>query len=111
MAELERRVESLEGQIQHVVSVLDHLATRQVELDNALEILADSHIKTQEQFRETDAKFRETDARFRETDARFRETDARFNDIAARFRETDTRIDRLVSSIGEFIRVMSERKN
>ena len=45
----------LENQMAHVVSTLDRLATNQVELDNALSTLADAHIKTQLQFRETDA--------------------------------------------------------
>ena len=39
-----------------VVSTLDRLATNQVELDNALSTLADAHIKTQQQFRQTDAR-------------------------------------------------------
>ena len=56
MADVERRVEGLENQMAHVVSTLDRLATNQVELDNALSTLADAHIKTQLQFRETDAR-------------------------------------------------------
>jgi hypothetical protein len=72
----------LEDQMARVVSTLDRLATNQVELDNALSTLADAHIKTQQQFRQTDALFRQTDAR----------------------------IDRLVLGIGDLIRAMSERK-
>jgi len=46
----------LEDQMARVVSTLDRLATNQVELDNALSTLADAHIKTQQQFRQTDAR-------------------------------------------------------
>jgi hypothetical protein len=63
MADVERRVEGLENQMAHVVSTLDRLATNldrlasnQIELDSALSTLADAHIKTQLQFRETDAR-------------------------------------------------------
>jgi hypothetical protein len=63
MAELERRVSTLEDQMAHVVATLDVLATNQNHLDEALATLADAQInladaqiRTQEQFRETDAR-------------------------------------------------------
>jgi hypothetical protein len=83
MASLERRTEILESQMEQVIGVLDRLATNQADPDRALATLADAHIRTQEQFRETDA----------------------------RLRDTDTRIDRLVSSIGELVRQMGSKPN
>jgi len=63
MAELERRVSTLEDQMAHVVATLDVLATNQNHLDEALATLADAQInltdaqiRTQEQFRDTDAR-------------------------------------------------------
>jgi predicted nucleic acid-binding Zn-ribbon protein len=63
MADVERGIEGIENQMGHVVSTLDRLATNldrlatnRVELDNALSTLTDAHIKTQRQFRETDAR-------------------------------------------------------
>jgi hypothetical protein len=56
MADLERRVSTLEDQMAHVVATLDVLATNQNHLDEALATLADAQIRTQEQFRETDAR-------------------------------------------------------
>ena len=96
MAALDKRVERLEGQMEHVIGVLDRVATNQVELDKVMVTLAESHIKSQEQFQQVAEFMRETDRRLRETDQRLRETDAR--------------IDRLVSGIGEFIRQQSSSK-
>ena len=63
MADLEHRVSSLEDQMAHVVATLDVLATNQNHVDEALATLADSQtrlneaqIRTQEQFRDTDAR-------------------------------------------------------
>ena len=108
--DMETRFVAIEEMLAHVASTLDIITTKQAALDDSLATLVGAQIKTQEQFRETDVRFRETDARFRDTEARFRETEARFRETDSRFRETDSRIDRLVSGIGEFIRIMSERK-
>jgi hypothetical protein len=56
MAELERRVSTLDDQMAHVVAALDVLATNQNHLDEALVTLTEAQIRTQEQFRETDAR-------------------------------------------------------
>ncbi len=63
MAELERRVSSLVDQMAHVVATLDVLATNQNHVDEAMGTLADAQInlteaqvRTQEQFRDTDAR-------------------------------------------------------
>jgi len=56
MAELERRVSTLEDHMAHVVATLDALATNQNHLDEALVTLTEAQIRTQEQFRETDAR-------------------------------------------------------
>ena len=96
MAALGKRVEKLEERMEHVIGVLDQVATNQAELDKVMVTLAESHMKTQEQFREVAGFMGETDRRLRETDQRLRETDAR--------------IDRLVSGIGEFIRQQSGSK-
>jgi len=63
MAELDRRVASLEDQMAHVAATLDVLASNQNHLDEALVTLTEAQIRTQEQFRETDARIRETDGR------------------------------------------------
>ncbi len=55
-AELERRVSTLEGQVTHVGATLDVLATNQNHLDEALATLAEAQIRTQEQFRDSDAR-------------------------------------------------------
>jgi chromosome segregation ATPase len=56
MPDLERRVDSLEGHMAHVVATLDTLATNQNHLDEALTTLTEAQIRTQEQFRETDRR-------------------------------------------------------
>ena len=89
MAALDKRVEKLEERMEHVIGVLDLVATNQAELDKVMVTLAEAQIKTQEQFREVATFMRETDQRLR---------------------ETDSRIDRLVSGIGEFIRQQSGSK-
>jgi len=104
VADLEKRVGTLEQHMASVVATLDVLSTNQNRLDEVLETLAESHIRTQEQFRETDRRFAETDRRFAETDRRFAETDRRFA-------ETDKRIADLVSAIGELVREMRGSRN
>lgn len=109
MAALNDRVGRLEGQMEHVIAVLDRVATNQAELDKALTILAES---SEEQFRRTQEQFRETDRRLNETramlDEHVRETGASLEKMArdqkARDQVLDARIDKLVSGIGEFIR-------
>jgi hypothetical protein len=54
MAELERS--SVEEHLVHIVATLDVLATNQNHLDEALTTLAEAQIRTQEQFRDTDAR-------------------------------------------------------
>jgi hypothetical protein len=83
MADLEKRVGSLEQHRDHIYEMLDLMASNQNRLDDALATLADAHIRTQEQFLETDR----------------------------RMAETDRRIADLVSGIGEFIRKMDQRQN
>jgi chromosome segregation ATPase len=56
MAELDRRVSSLEEQMAHVVATLGVLATNQNHLDEALVTLTEAQIRTQEQFRDTDTR-------------------------------------------------------
>ena len=114
MAALEKRVEKLESQMEQVVRVLDQFATNQAELDKVLVTLAESHVKTQEQFQEVAVFMRETDRHLRETDRQLRETDGvlreRIREQKARDKEIDARINRLISGIGEFIRQQSGSK-
>jgi chromosome segregation ATPase len=56
MAELERRVSSVEEHLAHIVATLDTLATNQNHLDEALVTLTEAQIRNQEQFRETDMR-------------------------------------------------------
>jgi hypothetical protein len=100
MMPLEKRVEILEGQMQHTVAVLDRLVVRQEKLDEVMEILAESHIKTQEQLQENARQLRETDELLQRS---LREQQARDQAI-------DARIDKLVSGIGEFIRRQSDSR-
>jgi hypothetical protein len=58
-----------------------------IRLDNALAFLAESHAKTEEQFRRTDARIAELREESNQREARM-----------------DARIGSLVSAIGEFIR-------
>jgi hypothetical protein len=83
MAELERRVSSIEGQMAHVVATLDLLATNQNRLDEALATLADSHIRLNE------AQIR----------------------TQQQFADTDRRIANLTSAIGELIQQMKSSAN
>lgn len=108
---LEKRVEVVEGQIQHMVGVLDRLVVRQEKLDDAMEILADSHIKTQEQLQEMAGFLRETADFARETDRQWRERMRQMDEYQkARDQALDARIDKLVSGIGEFIRRQQDSK-
>lgn len=92
MAEnLNTRVSRLEELMGRAFTAIEALAEKQGKLDDVLVTLTDAQIETEQRFRETDARFHEIAAHSRETDARFRETDAR--------------IDKLVSAIGELIRV------
>lgn len=83
MAELERRVSSIEGQMAHIVATMDLLATNQNRLDDALATMAESHIKL------TEAQIR----------------------TQQQFAETDRRIANLTSAIGELIQQMKSRAN
>ena len=83
MADLERRVSSIEEHLAHIVATLDTLATNQNHLDEVLLTLTEAQIRNQEQFRETDT----------------------------RFRETDTRIANLTSAIGQLIGEMRSKPN
>ncbi len=115
MASLEKRVDKLDEQMQHVLGVLDRVTANQEELDKAMVTLVDAQIKTQEQFRDTDRRLRETDQRLRETNDLLQQTihenRATRLDAEARAREIDARIDKLVSGIGEFIRQSGPRPN
>ena len=133
MAALEKRVEMIEGQLEHATRVLEQVVTNQAELDKVMTTLADAYIRTQEQYartqeqfretaefmRETDRRFRETTGFMSETDRRLRETDALLQETIrenraskqeadARGRDLDLRIQQLVSGIGEFIRQSSK---
>lgn len=108
MASLEKRMDAVEVRLEHVIGVLDRVATNQAELDKVMATLADAYIKTQEQFRETDRRLRETDALLQET---IRESRANKLEAEARARELDARIDKLVSGIGEFIRRSDAKPN
>jgi chromosome segregation ATPase len=63
MADLERRVSTLEEHMARVVATLDTLATNQNRLDEALVTLAEAQIRTEERFNRNQEQFRETDAR------------------------------------------------
>lgn len=108
MASLEKRMDAVEVRLEHVIGVLDRVATNQAELDKVMATLADAYIKTQEQFRETDRRLRATDALLQET---IRESRANKLEAEARARELDARIDKLVSGIGEFIRRSDAKPN
>jgi chromosome segregation ATPase len=56
MAELEQRVSSIEEHLARIVVTLDTLATNQNHLDEALLTLTEAQIRSQEQFRQTDAR-------------------------------------------------------
>ena len=56
MADLERRVTSIEEHLAHIVATLDTLATNQNHLDEALLALTEAQIRNQQQFRDTDAR-------------------------------------------------------
>jgi predicted nucleic acid-binding Zn-ribbon protein len=56
MADLERRVTSIEEHLAHIVATLDTLATNQNHLDEALLTLTEAQIRNQQQFRDTDAR-------------------------------------------------------
>jgi hypothetical protein len=56
MAELDRRVPSLEEHFAHIVATLDTLATNRNHLDEALLTLTEAQIRNQEQFLDTDAR-------------------------------------------------------
>lgn len=108
---LEQRVEILEGQMQHVVGVLDRLVERQEKLDGVMETLAESHIKTQEQLQEMAGFLRRTAEFARESDREWRERMREMDEIQkARDQALDARIDKLVSGIGEFIHRQSDSK-
>jgi peptidoglycan hydrolase CwlO-like protein len=83
MADIERRVSSLEEHMAHVVATLDTLATNQNHLDETMTILAESHIKL------SDAQIR----------------------TQRQFEDTDRRIASLTSAIGELIQQMKSRTN
>lgn len=115
MASLEKRMDAVEVRLEHVIGVLDRVATNQAELDKVMATLADAYIRSQEQYSVTQEQFRETDRRLRETDALLQETirESRANKLEAeaRARELDARIDKLVSGIGEFIRRSDAKPN
>jgi hypothetical protein len=75
------RVDRLEETMQRAFASIDALAEKQAKLDDLAVLLVEAQIKTEERFRETDHRFKETDAR----------------------------IDKLVSAIGEFIRIGGSR--
>jgi septal ring factor EnvC (AmiA/AmiB activator) len=94
MADMERRMSSIEDHMAHVVTTLDILATNQNRLDEALSTLAESHIRLHE------AQIR--------TQQQMAETDRRISDLGA---ETDRRIANLTVAIGELIRKMDSSVN
>ncbi len=96
----EERITRTERILDRLSVYVDGLADRNDRLDSALATLIEAQIKTEERWRETDKRFAETDKRFAETNKRFAETDKRFA-------ETDERIAKLVSAIGEFIRIQT----
>jgi hypothetical protein len=109
---LSTRVEPLEENERRAWKAIGALAKKQEKLDDALVVLLEAQVKTEERFqelgkemkdgfRETKEGFREMREGFRETKDRFRETDAR---IAALGASLDDRIGKLVSAIGELVR-------
>jgi len=56
MADIERRASSLEDQMARVVAMIDARATNRNRLGQALATLTEAQIRTQEQFRDTDAR-------------------------------------------------------
>lgn len=75
------------------------------------EILAGSHIKTQEELQEMAGFLRETGHFARETDRQWRERMWQLDEFQkARDQALDARIDKLVGGIGEFIRRQPDSK-
>ena len=73
------------------------------------QLIAELAIETRRGFDQVAEQFRETDRQFRETDRRFREVNDSFRELRDHSRESDARVDKLVSAIGEFIRVQGEK--
>ena len=89
---LNARVDRLEEAMQSAFKSIDALADKQAKLDDLAVLLVEAQIKTQERFLETDRRFEETERILRESGERL-----------------DARIDKLVSAIGEFIRISGNR--
>ena len=71
MAEPARRVSSLDEHWAHIAVILDTLATNQNHLDEALGYVGpESEIRTQEQFRDTDARISNLVGAIRPVDSR-----------------------------------------
>jgi chromosome segregation ATPase len=97
MADLERRVSTLEEHMAHVVATLDTLATNQNRLDEALVTLTEAQIRTQEQLDRNQEQLNRNQEQINRTQEQFRETDAR--------------IANLTSAIGQLIVEMRSRAN
>jgi hypothetical protein len=106
MAEkLSVRVERPEERERRVWTVMESLADKEARLDDALTVLVDAQIKTQERFRETDARIADLTRSMKEG---FERTGARFQELMLSMKEeskkTDARIENLVSAIGQMQR-------
>jgi predicted nucleic acid-binding Zn-ribbon protein len=72
--------------------VAENINARVDRLEEVLVLLAEEQVKTEQHFRETDRRIEETQRLLRESGERL-----------------DARIDKLVSAIGEFIRISGNR--
>jgi predicted nucleic acid-binding Zn-ribbon protein len=80
------RIDRLEDAMGRAFNAIEALADKEEKLDDAITLLLDAQIKTEQRFKETADHLREIDKASRERD-----------------RALDERVDRLVSAIGELV--------
>jgi methyl-accepting chemotaxis protein len=86
--------------------IVQVLAEGQVSLEK---LVAELATETRRGFDQVAAQFRESSReaaeRSREIDERFRKTDERFRQTDEQLRATNDRVDKLVSAVGELVRI------
>ena len=101
--DVEARLKQLEESERRAWNAINALSEKTAQLDGVVDALAEAYLKTQMRFQEVAERFRETDERFARTDERFAKTDERIAEVWVAMRQTDSRIEKLVSAMGEFI--------
>jgi len=94
--DVEARLKQLEESERRAWNAINALSEKTAQLDGVVDALAEAYLKTQ-------MRFQEVAERFRETDERFAKTDERIAEVWVAMRQTDSRIEKLVSAMGEFI--------